>query len=133
MKKAKYLFLPALLTGSLLYAEEGEAVANNSQGGFMQTIVMIGIALVFFYFILYRPEQKRRKKSESMRNSLKKGDRITAMGIIGTVSSVKDTTVIVKMVDGAKVEFLKGAITDVQPAAVEEKSEKEVELSSSQS
>jgi preprotein translocase subunit YajC len=129
MTKAKYFLLPALLTGSLLFAEEGEAVANNSQGGFMQTIVMIGIALVFFYFILYRPEQKRRKKSEQMRNSLKKGDRITAMGIIGTVSSVKDNTVIVKMCDGAKVEFLKGAITDVQPAT-EEKTEKETELSS---
>ncbi len=131
MKKNFSIFtLPALLAGSLLFAEEGEAVANNSQGGFMQTIVMIGVALVFFYFILYRPEQKRRKKSEQMRNSLKKGDRVTAMGIIGTVATVKDNTVIVKMVDGAKVEFLKAAITDVQPAT-EEKAEPE--LSSSQS
>lgn len=125
----KFFLLPALFTGSLLFADEGEAVANNAQGGFMQTLVMIGVALVFFYFILYRPEQKRRKKALEMRNSLKKGDRVTAMGIIGTVFSVKENTVVLKMVDGAKVEFLKAAITDVQPATTEEK---EVELSSSQ-
>ncbi len=128
----KFFLFPALSTCSLLFAEEGEAVATNTQGGFMQTLVMIGVALVFFYFILYRPEQKRRKKALEMRNSLKKGDRVTAMGIIGTVFSVKETTVVLKMVDGAKVEFLKAAITDVQPAT-EEKSEKETELSSSQS
>ena len=119
--------LPALLTAGFLFAEEGEAVAQNAQGGgFSQTLIMIGIALLFFYFILFRPEQKRRKKAESLRNSLKKGDRVTAMGIIGTVSQVKDNTVIVKMVDGSKVEFLKAAITDVQPAT-EEKAEAEVQ------
>jgi preprotein translocase subunit YajC len=126
MNKNSLIFtLPFLFAGSL-FAQEGEAVANNTQGGFMQTIIMIGVALVFFYFILYRPEQKRRKKTESMRSSLKKGDRVTAMGIIGTVSSVKENTVVLKMVDGAKVEFLKAAITDVQPGT----EEKEVELPS---
>lgn len=126
MKKS-LLVLPALLTAGFLFAEEGEAVAQNAQGGgFTQTLIMIGIALLFFYFILFRPEQKRRKKAEQLRNSLKKGDRVTAMGIIGTVSQVKDNTVIVKMVDGNKVEFLKAAITDVQPA-IEEKAEAEVQ------
>lgn len=93
-------------------------------GGISQTLIMIGIALVFFYFILWRPEQKRRKMAETMRNSLKKGDRVTAMGIIGRVEKIQDQTVILKMVDGAKIEFLKAAITDVQ-ASTEEESRKE--------
>ena len=88
-----------------------------------QTLIMIGVALVFFYFILWRPEQKRKKAAETQRNSMKIGDKITAMGIIGTIARIQDTTVIVKMYDGSKVEFLKAAITDVQPASEEAKPE----------
>ncbi len=90
--------------------------AVSPQGGFMQTFLMIGIALVFFYFILWRPEQKRRKAAEQMRGALKKGDRVTAMGILGKIDRVGETTVVLKMIDGAKIEILKAAITDVQPA-----------------
>lgn len=89
----------------------------------MQTFIMIGIALVFFYFILWRPEQKRRKAGEAMRSSLKKGDRVTAMGIVGRVDKINDQTVILKMIDGAKIEMLKAAITEVQPGTDESQSD----------
>ena len=82
--------------------------------------MMIGVALVFFYVILYRPEQKRRKAAEAMRSALKKGDRVTAMGIIGRIDRMTDHTVILKMVDGAKIEMLKAAITDVQAGSAED-------------
>lgn len=119
------LSLSALIFSSLpVFA--AEAPAAGRENNFMQTLIMIGIALVFFYFILWRPEQKRRKAMEKQRSALKKGDRVTAMGIIGTVYKVQDNTVILKMVDGAKIEILKGAITDVQ-AGTEEES-KHVEL-----
>lgn len=94
-----------------LLAEEEKV---RSQSSFYQTLIMIAIAIIFFYFILWRPEQKRRKEMEKKRGSMKKGDKITAMGIVGTIDRVKEKTVIVKMVDGAKIEFLKGAITEVQ-------------------
>ena len=88
--------------------------------GFTQTFVMIAIALIFFYFILWRPEQKRRKKMEADRSSLKKGDKVTAMGIVGTVDRVSETTVILTMVDGSKIEMVKHAITEVAAAPVPE-------------
>jgi len=80
-------------------------------------LVMIGVALLFFYFILWRPEQKRRKLMDQQRSAMKSGDKVTAMGIVGTVFKVQDTTVILKMVDGSKIEVLKAAITDVQPSS----------------
>jgi len=88
---------------------------------------MIAVALVFFYLILWRPEQKRRKAQDELRTSLKKGDRVTAMGIIGTVFRVDEQTVILKMVDGTKIEFLKAAISEVVPTIDddEKKAEKE--------
>lgn len=102
----------ALLFTSMpaLFAE-GEPAARG--GSIWQTLIMVGIAILFFYFILWRPENKRRKTMEKKRNEMKKGDQVTAMGIIGTIDRIKENTVIVKMVDGAKVEFLKGAISEV--------------------
>jgi len=108
----KLLFLLPLLT-TTLFAEEA-AEGMRSQNSFWQTLIMIGIAIVFFYFILWRPERKRRKEMEEKRSQMKKGDQATAMGIIGTIDNVKQDTVILKMVDGAKIEFLKGAINEVK-------------------
>jgi len=118
MKKVSAFLLSMplmLLSSASVFAQDATAPAEKG-GNFMQTLFMIGIALVFFYFILWRPEQKRRKLMEKQRSSLKKGDRVTAMGIIGTIDKIKETTVILKMVDNAKIEVLKAAITDVQPS-----------------
>ncbi len=119
----KILAFLMMLTASLpLMADEAPV---RGQGSFWQTLIMIGIAIVFFYFILWRPEQKRRKAMETKRSSMKKGDRITAMGIVGTIDRIKEQTVIVKMVDGAKIEFLKAAISEVKPKEEITEEEKE--------
>jgi preprotein translocase subunit YajC len=110
MKKIALFLSPA----SGIFAQDATA---SSQGGLSQTLIMIGIALVFFYFILWRPEQKRRKAGEAMRSSLKKGDRVTAMGILGTVDKIQEQTVILEMVDKTKIEVLKAAITEVQTSS----------------
>jgi preprotein translocase subunit YajC len=129
MKKFfSFLACGAFLTLSFPLFAEGEAASTAQGSSLPQTLIMIAVALVFFYFILWRPEQKRRKQMEQVRSSLKKGDRITAMGIIGTVVKVQDTSVIVSLYEGAKMEILKAAITDVQ-AVAEEKTEKTVEVS----
>ncbi len=130
MKKGIFSFFVALLATLPLLAEEGGEAAASKQGGLIQTVIMIAVAVVFFYFILWRPEQKRRKQMETIRNTLKKGDRVTAMGIIGTVHKIQDTTVVIALYDGAKMEVMKAAITDVQ-AASDEKAEKTVEASES--
>src|SRR5579872_1860826 len=121
MKKAKFFLSSALLSlvASPLFAD-GEAAAPAKDQNFIQTLVMIGVALVFFYFILWRPEQKRRKAMEKQRSSLKKGDRVTAMGIVGTVDRIQEKTIILKMIDGSKIEMLSASITDVQPGTEED-------------
>ena len=104
------LALPAIFP-ALLSAQEA---APNTQGSMVSTLMMIGVAILFFYFILWRPEQKRRKESEKMRSLLKKGDKVTAMAILGTIDRINEQTVVLKMIDGSKIEMLKAAITDVQ-------------------
>lgn len=91
-------------------------IATNAQprGNYLSSIIMILLAIVFFYFILWRPEKKRRKKAQEQRESLKIGDKITAMGMIGTVDKIQNDTIIIKTYDdSSKIEILKAAITQV--------------------
>lgn len=104
-----------LFAAATAYAEVGEEGAAPPDRGFSQTLIMFAVVALFFYFIIWRPEQRRRKALELQRTSLKKGDRVTAMGMIGTILRIDEQTVIVKMYDGAKIEFLKGAISEVHP------------------
>jgi len=84
-------------------------------GGYQQTFIMILVLVVLFYFIIMRPESKRKKAEEAKRSSLQKGDKVTTVGgIVGTASKVEKDTVVLKMVDGSKVEFLKAAIAEVK-------------------
>ncbi|MEN9344482.1 MAG: rane protein [Chlamydiota bacterium] len=117
--------IPAVLSLGLLSTlplfAEGEAAPAQGGSNMTQTLIMILVALAFFYFILWRPEQKRRKSMDKLRGSLKKGDRVTAMGILGTIVKVQENTIIVSLYEGAKMEILKAAITDVQAAPSDEK------------
>jgi len=127
MKKYLYSLLAFLMTAPLFAEEAPEAARKNS---FWQTLIMIAIAIVFFYFILWRPEQRRRKQAEQLRSSMKKGDTVTAMGIVGTVDRIKENTVIIRNVDGSKMEILKGAINEVKSSgeASDEEEKKDVEV-----
>ena len=108
------------LQSAALFAEEE---GTQSRGTFMQTLIMIGIAILFFYFILWRPEQKRRKQMEQKRGSMKKGDKVTAMGIVAVVDKIKEKTLILKNADGSKIEVVKAAITEVSSASEGSESE----------
>lgn len=118
-----FFCLQAMLWHQGLFAQEEDMPMRDH--GFWQTILMVAIAILFFYFILWRPEQKKRQALEKQRSNLNKGDKVTAMGIIGTVLRVQDQTVILKMYDGAKIEVLTGAITDVASSASTPQTEEE--------
>lgn len=136
MKKLFYVFvsLHVLLCNATLFAQENtNTEAAPRDQGMMQTFIMIAIALIFFYLILWRPEQKRRKAVEQQRSALKKGDRVTAMGIVGSVVRIDEHTVILKMYDGSKIEMLKAAISDVIPGTEEDAKKAEKEDRGSQS
>lgn len=118
------LLLPMVLFTQALFSENGDAVeVGPPQQSIWQTIVIFGVMVLFFYVILLRPEQRRRKALEKQRSTLKKGDRVTAMGIIGIVDKIQQDTIILKMIDGTRIEFLTGAITDVSSVPEEESKE----------
>lgn len=99
---------------TLLQAET--PAAGSGLGGFqnISMFVMIGLMFVIFYFLLIRPQQKKQKEHEKLLNALKKGDKVTTIGgIRGTLASVKDKTVVIKVDDNCKMEFLRTAVSEV--------------------
>ncbi len=94
------------------------------------SIVMLVVMLAIFYFLLIRPENKRKKKAEAMREGIKKGDTVTTIGgIVGrVVHANKDTLIIETSEDRVRMEVTRWAIstTGVQTTdqPVEEKADK---------
>ncbi|MDQ3118586.1 MAG: preprotein translocase subunit YajC [Verrucomicrobiota bacterium] len=80
----------------------------------LASFVPIILIFVIMYFLLFRPQMKRQKEQARLVSSLKTGDRVvTASGIHGMISNVKDRTVIVKIADNVKIELEKSAIATV--------------------
>ena len=78
-----------------------------------ESILMLLLMLAIFYFMLIRPENKRKKANEEMRNSLKKGDTVTTIGgIVGTIVKVNASTIIVETSeDRVRLELTKWAVS----------------------
>jgi len=90
-------------------------------------IFMLVAMIAIFYFLMIRPENKRKKEAEEMRNSLSNGDSITTIGgIVGTVVDVKeDKFVIETSADRVRVEFCKWALSTNETAAERAKAQQE--------
>lgn len=95
----------------------------------MSSILMLVAMFAIFYFMLIRPENKRKKQAEELRNNLKKGDKVTTIGgIIGTIVFVgQDTLVIETGDDRVRLEVTKWAIstTGIQTSEQVENKKKE--------
>jgi preprotein translocase subunit YajC len=90
---------------------------------------MLIVMVAIMYFLMIRPENKRKKKAQEMRDSLKKSDVITSIGgIIGRIVSVgKDTIVIETSDDRVRMELTKWAVSSVGVQSGEQPEEKKEE------
>ena len=102
--------------------------ATGTTGDMGSTILMLVLMFGVFYFMLIRPENKRKKEAEQTRNSIKKGDQVTTIGgIVGTVVDVKEDKFVMETgADQVRIEFTKWAISsnDTAAAAAAEEAKK---------
>ena len=94
-------------------------LTNTGAAGMPSMLLTLVLMLAVFYFMLIRPENKRKKEAEQMRSSVKNGDRITTIGgIIGTVVSVKDDKLVIETgADQVRIEIAKWAMSTNETAA----------------
>ena len=99
--------------------------------GLTGTVIMLVAMFALLYFVMIRPENKRKKEAEQMRSNLKVGDDITTIGgITGKVVTVKDDRFVIETgADQVRIEFAKWALSsnDSAAAAAKEKQKKEQE------
>ena len=82
------------------FLQAGGAGSMSTSGSLVGSLLPFLLIIVIFYLFLIRPQNKKQKETQKMLDALKKGDKvITIGGIHGTVSSVKENTVIVKVDD----------------------------------
>ena len=94
-------------------------------GGMTAMIPMLLIMLGVFYFMMIRPENKRKKEAENMRSSVKTGDHITTIGgIVGVVVDVKENNIVIETsADQVRMELTKWAISTNDTADAAKKAE----------
>ena len=80
-------------------------------GGLLPMLLIIGV----FYMLLIRPQQKRQKQLQETISQLKAGDRIvTTGGVIGTITTVRDTSFLIRSADKSILEIARSAIAGIE-------------------
>lgn len=99
--------------------------ATTTGAGMGSTLLMMVLMIAIFYFMLIRPENKRKKEAEQMRSTVRKGDKITTIGgICGTVVDVKESRIVLETgADQVRIELEKWAISTNETAAENAKEE----------
>jgi preprotein translocase subunit YajC len=86
------------------------------QGGFGALTGLLPMVLIIavFYVLLIRPQQKRQRDLQATIAQLKSGDRIvTTGGVIGTITSVKDNSFLIRSAEKSILEIARSAVAGV--------------------
>jgi preprotein translocase subunit YajC len=80
-------------------------------GGLVPMLLIIGV----FYMLLIRPQQKRQRELQQTISQLKAGDRVvTTGGIIGTITTVRDTSFFIRSADKSILEIARSAVAGIE-------------------
>ncbi len=90
--------------------------AGGGQGSPFPSFIILAGFFVIMYLLLIRPQQKRQKEHKTMIEGLAKGDEvITQGGLLGRLTKIADTFVVVEIASGTEVKLQKVAITAIMP------------------
>ena len=101
----------------LLFPEVAHAMGTTGEGGQpagggTSMFIMLIAIFAIFYFLMIRPESKRRKERKSMIDALQRGDKVTTIGgLYGEVQDVHEDRVVLKIAENLKVEVAKSAVS----------------------
>ena len=77
----------------------------------MQSLLMLGLMVLVFYFFMIRPQMKKQKELKKFRENLKPGDKVVTIGgIHGKILEIADSTILIQS-EGTKLRFEKSAVS----------------------
>jgi preprotein translocase subunit YajC len=96
-------------------AHAAEAGGAQGEAGLIN-LLFLGGFVVIFYFLLWRPQSKRRKEHQTLMAGLSKGDEVvTAGGIVGLVNKVEDDFIKVQVAGNVELRIQKSAVGATLP------------------
>ncbi|NOY82371.1 MAG: preprotein translocase subunit YajC [Kiritimatiellaeota bacterium] len=102
------------LTATVAAAQPAPGGAPGDLRGMLGSFMPMILIFVIMYLLLIRPQQKKAKEHRELVSQLKAGDAVvTNGGIHGTVSTVKEKTIMLKVADGVEIEVARAAVAAV--------------------
>lgn len=106
------------LFSTIVLAQEADPSAGGGGFGMFPFLILM---LIMMYFLTIRPQRKKQKELQTQIDAMKTGDKIvTAGGLHGLITNIKERTVMIKVADNVKLEFEKSSVATVikkdQPA-----------------
>lgn len=81
----------------ILTPMKSATTGQSDTGSMLPFFIMLGLLIVFMYFVTIRPQKKKEKQDAEMRRNLQVGDEVVTIGgIVGIVFSIKDDTVVIE-------------------------------------
>jgi preprotein translocase subunit YajC len=98
------------------YAQAAGAAPAGGMDSILLNFAPILILVVIFWFLIFRPQQKRLKAQQAMLSAIKRGDTVvTTGGIVGKVTKAVDGEDLeVEIATGVKVKLVRGMVADVR-------------------
>jgi preprotein translocase subunit YajC len=93
------------------------AQAAPQQPGMLESFLPFVLIIAIFWFLILRPQNKKMKAHREMVNNVRRGDTVvTAGGLVGKVTKVKDddAEIEVEIADGVRVRVIKTTLSDVR-------------------
>ena len=98
------------------YAAEGGAAPGPAGVFQYQDLLLLVGFVAIFYFLLWRPQSKRRKEHAALMGSLDKGDEVvTAGGMVGQITKVEDDFIRLKVASNVELRVQKSAVGATLP------------------
>jgi len=84
---------------------------GESSTSILPMIIFLVIIFGLFYFVMIKPQRRKQKEHQTMVQELQKGDRvITAGGIYGTIESLSEDNIVIKVESGATLRVARGSV-----------------------
>jgi preprotein translocase subunit YajC len=102
-----------ILSGCLTTEATSTATGETETNWFSQYGMIIFLVVIFalFYFVMIRPQRRRQKEHQEMMQNLQRGDRvITAGGIYGTIDSISEDSVVIKVEGGGTLRVARNSV-----------------------
>jgi preprotein translocase subunit YajC len=104
------------VTPAFAQAAGAAAAPSMGAGDLLIQFAPIVLLVIIFWFLIFRPQQKRQKQHQAMLASISRGDTVvTSGGLVGKVTkAVAGEDLEVEIAQGTRVKVTRGGVTDVR-------------------